>query len=85
MCKVKTGDEIYTEQDVQNLITAVILRQRGKYTKQYLIKAVKIYLPAPEVRAIVDDHQLKGMIDNTLAALLKAGKVRQQNGVYCPA
>ena len=85
MCRVKTGNEIHTEQDVQNLVTAIILRQRGRYTKPYLVKATKKYLPAPEVRVVVDDNQVKGMIDNTLAVLHKVGKVRQRNGIYYPA
>ena len=38
MAYVRRGNDIRNIQDVQNLITAVILRQRNCYTKEYLLK-----------------------------------------------
>lgn len=76
---IKIGNDIHNEQDVQNLITAIILRQRGEFTKQYLIKTVKHFLPAFE---IVNDNQIKEMINDTLIMLSKYGKIRHQNGSY---
>lgn len=82
MCKIKVKNDIKTEQDVQNLITAIILRQRGLYTKKYLLRATQYYLP--DTREIVNEKQVKNMIDDTLSILHKCGKVNYSNGGFCP-
>lgn len=84
MCYVRICNDIRTEQDVQNLITAIVLRQKDKYTRPYLIKATKHYLPDPTVRVVVDEKKIKEMIDNTLMVLRKNGKVRCQVGTFYP-
>ena len=84
MCMVKVRNEINTEQDVQNLITAIILRQKGKYTKKYLIKATKHYLPDPQIKTVVNDKKIKGMIDNTLATFHRIGKIKNFENIYYP-
>ena len=82
MCKVKVKDDIISEQDVQNLITAIVLRQKGRYTRKYLLKATKYYLPDPQVRSVVDDKKVKAMIDDTLSVLHRNGRIRYQSE-YC--
>ena len=82
MCNIKVRNEIRSKQDVQNLITAIILRQKGVYTKKYLVKATNYYLPDPKVRVVVDPIKVEGMIDETLAVFRKNGKVKSCDGKY---
>ena len=80
MCRVKLKDDIQTKQDVQNLITAIILRQRGQYNKMYLNAAVDYYLPTK--RKVVTDREKIKMIDHTLAILRQNGVVSIFDGKY---
>ena len=82
MCRVKLRNEIKSEQDVQNLITAIILRQRGLYTKDYLVAATEHYLPDRTERVVVSTMAVKDMIDNTLSIFRANGKVTCDNGQY---
>lgn len=84
MCCVKTGDEITCIQDVQNLITGVILRQRHTFNKEYLLKATKFYMPQDEkvAASIASDDDICEMIDETLAILHRNGFVVCVDGKY---
>lgn len=84
MCRVKIKNEIVSEQDVQNLITAIVLRQEGRYTRKYLLIATKQFLPDPVVRVVVDDRQIKSMIDDTLSIFHRNGRVRYQANFCYP-
>ena len=84
MCCVKTGDDIKCVQDVQNLITGVILRQRHSFNREYLLKATKFYMPQDEkvAASIASDDDISEMIDETLAILHSNGFVVCIDGKY---
>lgn len=84
MCCVKTGDDIKCVQDVQNLITGVILRQRHTFNREYLLKATKFYMPQDEkvAASIASDDDISEMIDETLAILHSNGFVVCIDGKY---
>lgn len=66
MCNVKTGANVKHKGDLQNLITSVILRQSGMFTKDDVIRGVRaklqgsVYIDSGEVIQRIDDtlHQL---------------------------
>ena len=40
MCRIKYGKAISNNEDVRNLITGIILRQKKKYSPDYLVNIV---------------------------------------------
>lgn len=81
MCHIKTNEKIENTQDVQNLITAVILRQRGRFTRRYLLKAVRHYLTRSKVENIRDNLIIE-MIDDSLEVFGRYEKVKYSEGKY---
>lgn len=84
MAYVRRGNDIRNIQDVQNLITAVILRQRNCYTKDYLLRAVAYYMPSDKAvaDAIASEETISSMIDDTLDILHRNNHVVRLDGIY---
>lgn len=84
MCHVKTNENIVTKQDLQNLITGIILRQQGMFTEKYLKKATDFFMMGSPLA--VAESEIEDMIGNTLNVLRWSGKTMYHAGVYthCP-
>ncbi len=80
MIKIKTGKEVLTEQDVQNLITSTILCHKNNFRKDEIITKVKKRLKGSKVQ--LDDCQIKKCISNTLDTLECNGVFKVRDGVY---
>lgn len=80
MCKVKTGKNICTDRDVQNLITSVILRQKRTFDSTAIILQTRNKLKDSEIN--LEDVQVEKMIFNTLGVLECNGVVGRKDGMY---
>lgn len=80
MCKIKSGKAIHNNEDIRNLITGVILRQRKEYRKDHIVSTVLYYLDGTNL--IVDKGNVSRLIDNGLDILGRNGEVTCWNGVY---
>lgn len=81
MCKVKSGSNLKTESDVQNLITGIILRQQQSYQQSDIFQAVEYYFDGNQ---IVSQNKVKGMINDTLSLFFQYRMVDCVDGQYMP-
>ena len=80
MCKVKTGRNVCTERDVQNLITSVILRQKRNFRRGEIVHQTKEKMKDSEIQ--LADQRVERMVSNTLGVLERNGIVGRKDGVY---
>lgn len=81
MCKVKSGSNLRTESDLQNLITGIILRQQHSYFESDIISAVEYHCGGNQ---IVSQQRLQEMIQETLDILSQYMKIDCIDGLYTP-
>lgn len=82
MCKVKSGILIKNKNDVQNLIIAIINRQKDIYRKEIIYNMVEYHFRESEVD--LSREMLRIMIDENLMFLYRKGFINCQNGYYSP-
>ncbi|MCD8107071.1 MAG: hypothetical protein LUE20_03785 [Oscillospiraceae bacterium] len=83
MCKIRTGEKIRNAEDIRSMITAVILRQQSRYSKEDIYVSVKKFLNGgPE---LVSDKTLGNMIERNLDVFSHTGEIRCRNGYYYPS
>ena len=80
MCKVKTGKNVRTDRDLQNLVTSVILRQRRSFDRNEIVSQTKSKLRDSEMQ--LDNQELEKMISRTLGVLECNGVVGKKDGIY---
>lgn len=80
MCKVKSGRAISNNEDIRNLITGVILRQRNEYGRDQILSTVMYYLNGANMA--VDYIDVSKLVDNGLDVLGRSGEVSCWNGLY---
>lgn len=80
MCKVKTGRNVRTDRDLQNLITSVILRQRRSFDKNVIVTQTRNKLRDSEMQ--LDNQEIEKMISRTLGILECNGVVGRKDGIY---
>jgi len=81
MCKVKSGSNLETESDVQNLITGIILRQQQTYRQSDILRAVEYHCDG---NRIVSQSKVKEMISDTLRLFFEYRMVDCVDGQYMP-
>lgn len=82
MCMLKTGKDIQTLGDINNLVIGTLLRQSQTYSSEDIVRAVRRDSDGSLVP--VSDEQLNRMIKNDLDLLVEYGNVRCRNGRYVP-
>lgn len=80
MCKVKSGAAILNNEDIRNLITGVILRQKNAYCEDHIFATVLSCLNGSSVS--IDDATLLGLVGSGLDVLERNGEVSCWNGLY---
>ena len=80
MCYVKQGREITSEEDIRNLITGIILRQRDSYRKENVLASVLEHLKDASME--VEKDNVSTLLDDGLDVLGRNGEVNCWNGVY---
>lgn len=80
MCYVKQGKEVTSEEDIRNLITGIILRQKNAYRKEDVLATVLAYLKDATVK--VEEENVSKLLDDGLDILGRNGEVSCWNGVY---
>ncbi len=80
MCKVKTGRDVRTSRDLQNLITSVILRQTRSFDRGMIASQTKDKLKDSEMQ--LDSQEIEKMISRTLGTLECNGVVGGKDGTY---
>lgn len=81
MCKVKSGSNLRTESDLQNLITGIILRQQHSYVESDIINTVEYHCSG---NRIVSQRRLQEMIQETLDIFSQYMKIDCTDGLYTP-
>lgn len=80
MCYVKQGKEVTSEEDIRNLITGIILRQKNAYRKENVLASVLEHLKDATVE--VEKDNVSRFLDDGLDVLGRNGEVSCWNGVY---
>ena len=79
---IRKNSEIRNEQDVQNLVTSIILRQTKSFVPEIIEGIVKFYLRDSEFY-----HSYKlisKLVDETLDLFQRRNLVARYNGVFYP-
>jgi hypothetical protein len=80
MCKIKTGNQITEMHDIQNLITAYILRSKQPYSISSLTNQVMIACRGSKLP--ITEYQIKTMVQDTTIALLRTKYISSNSGNY---
>ena len=80
MCRIKYGKAISNNEDVRNLITGVILRQRKEYCKDNIVNTVLGYLDGSPV--VISKNEINRLVDNSLDVFGRNNEVICKNGRY---
>lgn len=80
MCKVKTGAQITEIHDIQNLVTARILRSKTPYQIRTLSKEIMDSCSGSELA--ITSHQIEELVRDTTMALLRAKYIFSDAGYY---
>lgn len=80
MCRIKSGKAISNNEDIRNLITGIILRQKSEYYKDHILMLVLRYLDGANM--IIDRTKVDQLVDNGLEILGRNGEVSCKNGRY---
>lgn len=80
MCRIKYGKAISNNEDVRNLITGIILRQRKEYYKDNIVNVVWGYLDGSSVA--ISRNELNHLVDNSLDVFGRNNEVICKNGKY---
>ena len=80
MCKIKTGAQIQEMTDVQNLVTAYILRSRQPYSIPALSK--KIMRSCKGSSIPISDAEVTNLVKDTTIALLRSDYITSNSGHY---
>ena len=83
MCQVRTNAQITSMQDVQNLVTACILRAREPYSISELTGKVVAGCEGSTVH--VSGDQVTKLVRDTTTALLRTKYLSVSKGRYYPA
>ena len=81
MAKVKYGNEIKTEADLQNLITGLIFRSKS-YTLTDMVNLVARYSKGAEI--VLSERKLTSMVEDTLDLVRKVGYEGAFTFIYSP-
>lgn len=80
MCHIKTGENITQIQDLQNLVTASILRSKNPYTISHLSERI---MDCCENSVLdISKNQVISMVRDTTIALLRAKYISVNAGHY---
>lgn len=82
MCKIKTGAQITKMNDVQNLVTACILRSKKPYTIPALSR--QVIHSCNGCGFTVSDAQIQTLVTATTTALLRSKYLSLNLGHYYP-
>lgn len=80
MCRIKYGKAISNNEDIRNLIAGIILRQRKEFYRDNIFNITNYYLQGTSM--VINDRDIKDMIDNSLDVFRRNGEVRCQNGKF---
>ena len=80
MCRIKMGKQIEDPHDVQNLVTALILRSRQPYSIPALSLEIKRSCAGSELT--ISDTQIAELVRDTTTALLRAKYLSVSDGLY---
>lgn len=80
MCLVKNAKDITSKEEVRNLITSIILRQRNPYKEEDIVKATTDYLKGSSLKLEYDD--ISQLVENSLDIFVRSGSIRCWNGMY---
>ena len=79
MCKVNVGKDVKTFQDLQNLITCIILTHRGNFSEKEITANINSKLEGSRFH---NDESIKPMIHKTIMILEYNNKLLYRNGSY---
>lgn len=80
MCRIKSGTQIEEIYDVQNIVTACILRSSQPYSIPELSQTVKEKCEGSSI--IVTDAQIESLVSDTTMAFQRIKLITAYNGQY---
>lgn len=80
MCRVKTGAQIIEMHDLQNLVTARILRSKQPYNISTISQEIIDSCVGSELS--ITDKQITELVRDTTMALLRAKYISSDSGRY---
>ncbi len=82
MCRIKTGNRIQTREDVVNLVTAILLRQRKDFSISHIINTVDHYMEGAVYQ--ISYRRLETIIRDDIDVMKRNKEIRCKNGRYYP-
>lgn len=82
MCKIKSGKQLTSAQDMQNLVIGILLRQQYKYNKAQIYNCVNNYCINAEYK--MSQNTIRKLVDKNLDFLSRIGTVQCKDGQYIP-
>lgn len=80
MCRIKSGTQIEEIYDVQNIVTACILRSSRPYSIPELSKTVKAKCEGSSID--ITDAQIERLVNDTTMAFQRINLITAYNGQY---
>lgn len=80
MCLVKNAKDITNKEEVRNLITSIILRQRNAYKEKDIVEATMNYLNDSVLKFEYND--IFQLVESSLDIFIRNNEVRCWNGRY---
>ena len=80
MCNIRTHEDVSSWEDVQDVITSVVIRQCGGFSKKVIFDQSKEELSGAAYN--VNNKDLEKYITNTLGALMNSQSVLRKKGKY---
>lgn len=80
MCKVRTGTQVQSYEDIRNIITGLILRQENMFREEDILRMVKYYSDGSSVE--ISQRKLTELIQESLDLFCRYDLVSCRNGYY---
>lgn len=80
MCKIKSGENVKNEQDLENLITGLILRQENEFQEKRIYDLLEMYSKGSPLNISMDRKMQ--LIGNALDIFCRYGDVICRDGIY---
>lgn len=82
MCRIKAGNRIHTKEDMVNLITAILLRQRKEFDIPLIVDLVQYHMKGAVYQ--ISRKGLEKVISEDIDVLKRNNVVKCKDGIYYP-
>lgn len=82
MCRIKAGNRIHTREDMVNLVTAILLRQRKEFNIPLILDLVQYHMEGAMYQ--ISLKGLEKVINEDIDVLKRNNVIQCKDGTYYP-